>query len=253
MNWQKKLEPIVRHAGTILLSYYGKKLAYQEKKAHGFVTEADRSSENYLIKELQNFFPEASFFAEESGQLGKSDYCWVIDPLDGTTNFVHTLPYFCISIALTYKEKPQVGIVYQPLTKEFFFAEKGKGAFLNGNHIKVSSPDHFNKSLIAMGLSYKSQQKNKLLRKGEKITQQAYGVRHFGAIALDLAYIACGRLDGLFLTYLAWWDVAAGILLIEEAGGKIADFSGQPLAKGYTSCIAGGRMVYSQMQQILED
>lgn len=253
MNWQRILEPIIRQAGVILLSYYGKTLTRQEKKESGFVTEADCASEEYLIQQLGNIFPQASFFAEESGKKGKADYCWVIDPLDGTTNFTHGLPYFCISIALTYKGNPEVGIVYQPLTNEFFFAEKEKGAFLNGKPIKVSSPINFNQSLIAIGLPYQSKKRSALLHKGEKIAQQAYGVRHFGAIALDLANIACGRIDGVFFTYLAWWDVAASILLIEEAGGVITDFSGQPLSKNYTSCIAGGRMVYSQIQKILKD
>ena len=253
MDWQAMLEPVIRQAGVILLSYYGKELRRQEKKDHGFVTEADRASEDYLINKLAKILPEASFFAEESGQSGDSDYCWVIDPLDGTTNFAHKLPYFCIAVALTYKGKPDIAIIYQPLTNELFFAEQGKGAFLNGEKIEISLPKHFNNSLIAMGLPYQSRKRSQLLHKAEQIAQQAYGVRHFGAIALDLAYVACGRLDGLFFTYLAWWDVAAGMLLITQAGGVITDFSGQLLSKDYTSCIAGSKMVYSQMFTILKD
>jgi len=253
MDWRAVLEPIIRQAGVILLSYYGKELTRQEKKNHGFVTEADRASENCLIDQLAKILPEASFFAEESGRSGDNDYCWVIDPLDGTTNFVHELPYFCISVALTYKGKPQVGILYQPLTNELFFAEQGKGAFLNGEKIKISLPKHFNNSLVAMGLPYQSLKKKQLLHIAEQIAQQAYCVRHFGAIALDLAYVACGRMDGVFFSYLAWWDVAVGMLLIEQAGGVVTDFSGQSVSEDYTSCIAGSKMVHCHMLAILKD
>ena len=252
MNWRAVLEPIIRQAGVILLSYYGKVLARQEKRNHGFVTEADYASEHYLIDQLAKILPEASFFAEESGKSGDNDYCWVIDPLDGTTNFAHKLPYFCISVALTYKGKPQVGILYQPLTDELFFAEQGKGAFLNGEKIKISSPKSFSKSLVAMGLPYQSLKKKKLLHTAEQIAQQVYGVRHFGAIALDLAYVACGRMDGVFFTYLAWWDVAAGMILIEQAGGVVTDFSGQSVLEDCASCIAGSKMVHHHMLTILK-
>ena len=251
MNWRAVLEPIVRQAGVILLSYYGKVLTRQEKKNHGFVTEADYASENYLIDQLAKVLPEASFFAEESGRSGGNDYCWVIDPLDGTTNFAYKLPYFCISVALTYKGKAEVGIVYQPLTNELFFAEQGKGAFFNGERIRVSLPKCFNNSLVAMGLPCQFLKRKQLL-KAEQIAQQAYGVRHFGSIALDLAYVACGRMDGVFFAYLAWWDVAAGMLLIEQAGGIVTDFSGQPVLEDCVSCIAGSKMVHYHMLAILK-
>jgi len=252
MNWQVILEPIIQQAGVILISYYGKVLTCQAKKNHGFVTEADRASENYLIDQLAKILPKASFFAEESGRSGNNDYCWVIDPLDGTTNFSHKLPYFCISVALTYKGKPQVGILYQPLTNELFFAERGKGAFLNGEKIKISLPKYFNNSLVAMGLPYQSLKRKQLLHVAERIAQQAYGVRHFGAIALDLAYVACGRIDGAFFACLDWWDVAAGMLLIEQAGGVVTDFFGQPISEDYTSCIAGSKMVHYHMLAALK-
>jgi len=251
MDWRAVLEPIIRQAGVILLSYYGKVLTCQEKKNHGFVTEADYASENYLIDQLAKVLPGASFFAEESGRLGDDDYCWVIDPLDGTTNFVYKLPYFCISVALTYKGKPQVGILYQPLTNELFFAEQGKGAFFNGEKIKISLPKCFNNSLVAMGLPCQFLKRKQLLQ-AEQIAQKVYGVRHFGAIALDLAYVACGRMDGAFFTHLAWWDVAAGMLLIEQAGGVVTDFSGQPVSKDCVSCIAGSKMVHSRMLMVLK-
>ena len=252
MDWQAVLEPIIRQAGVVLLFYYGKVLTRQEKKNHGFVTEADCASEDYLIEQLAKILPEASFFAEETGRSGDNDYCWVIDPLDGTTNFAHKLPYFCISVALTYKGKPQVGILYQPLTNELFFTEQGKGAFLNGEKIKISLPKCFNNSLVAMGLPYQSLKRKQLLQ-AEQIAQKVYGVRHFGAIALDLAYVACGRMDGVFLTYLAWWDVAVGMLLIEQAGGVITDFSGKRVLENCVSCIAGSKMVHSCMLALLKD
>ncbi len=253
IDWQACLEPIVRKAGDILLSYYGKQLIRQEKPRHGFVTEADHASEQYLIENLAKVLPEASFFAEESGKSGSGEYCWVIDPLDGTTNFAHGLPYFCISVALTHKDIPIVGIIFQPLSNEVFFAQSGKGAFLNGDKINVSAPVGFDKSLIALGLPYAKSKSVPLIHAAESVIKQAYAFRHLGAIALDLAYVAAGHLDGVFFTHLAWWDVAAGMLLIQEAGGMISDFTGNALNPAYNSCIAGGLQVYETLQSLLRD
>ncbi len=251
-NFKQELEPILRQAGDILLSYYGRELQIKEKPQNGFVTQADLASEQYLLEALHALLPEASFFAEESGASGSvNDYCWVIDPLDGTTNFAYGLPYWCISVALTYKNSPIVGAIYVPLQDDYFFAEVGKGAFCNGIAIKSSSPTEFAHALIAIGIPYGGDQRQKILHLGERIVVEAYGVRHLGAIALDLANIACGRLDGVVLTGMGWWDVAAGMVLIEEAGGQITDFEGKKLGPDYKTGMAGGKLVYTKLAQML--
>ncbi len=250
-NWQKELEPIIRKAGDILLSYQGKQLTRTQKERHGFVTQADLASEQYLIEELSKLLPEAAFWAEESGKSGESEYCWVIDPLDGTTNFSYGLPYFCISVALTHRDVPQVGVVYQPLLNEFFYAQQGEGVFLNGQPITVSGPERFDRSLIAVGLPYPAEERTHMVGIARVVSGKAHGIRHFGAIALDLAYVAAGRLDGVIFGGLAWWDVAAGMLLIQEAGGIVSDFQGNQLNPQYKTCIGGGPMVYTTLKEIV--
>ena len=248
----KRVGPIVRDAGSIILSYFHKKLTRNEKGENGFVTEADLASEKFLINELKKITPEASFFAEESGKTEKGNsYCWVIDPLDGTTNFAHEIPYFCISVALTYNDNPIFGMIYQPLLDELFYAQEGKGAYCNGRPIHVSSPAGLDKCFLGMGVPYiKDERFEKLLRRGWTIAQKSYAMRTFGAVALDLANVACGRLDGALFENLGWWDVAAGIVIIREAGGKITDFEGKPLDPGYKSCLAASLPMHKELLQL---
>lgn len=251
INFQKELEPILRLAGELLLTFYGKKLEITEKPLNGFVTQADVASEEYLIVALKKLFPQASFYAEESGKSGNlSDYCWVIDPLDGTTNFAHEIPYWCISVALTYKNMPIVGAIYNPILDEFFYGEQGKGAWCNGEPIRISEPLAFKDALIAVGIPYTHGVP--IIHLVERIANHTFGIRHLGAIALDLANIACGRLDGVVLTGLAWWDVAAGMVILTEAGGKITDFEGNPLIPGYKTAFAGGKIVYTSLVNLIK-
>lgn len=250
-NWKNELERILHKAGALLLSYYGKALTRVEKQGNGFVTEADKASEDLLIHELGKLFPQASFFAEESGISGNTNtaYCWVIDPLDGTTNFAHGLPYFCISIALTYHNVPVIGAIYNPIMNEFFYAEQGCGAYLNGTRIRVSSPQFFAQSIVAIGIPYGQEERMKMIQKLLTLGNKAYAVRHYGAIALDLAYVAAGRYDGLIFDHLKWWDVAAGVVLVTEAGGIVSDFKGKALDPQYTSCIAAGnQLMYEELR-----
>jgi len=202
-DWRIVLQPLLKEAGDILLSYYHKPLSRKEKEHHGFVTEADLASEQFLIERLSQLAPGFSFVAEESGKTDSSEYCWVIDPLDGTTNFSYQIPYYCISVALTHHDIPIVGAIYQPVTQEFFYAQKDGGAFLNGKAIQVSLPTRFDQTLVGMGLPYGRIKRKELVCAAESIAKNAYATRHFGAIALDLAHVACGRMDGVFLTYLA--------------------------------------------------
>lgn len=240
-----QVEPIIRKAGEIVLSYFHKKLTWHEKD-QGFVTQADLESERFLIQELSKVLPEASFFAEESGRSkGENDYCWVIDPLDGTTNFAHGLPYFCISIALTYHNKPIFGVIYQPLLNELFYAQEGQGAYLNGQRISVAQEVPLDKSFLLVGLPYeKDQGYKRVMEHLQQISPRTYAFRHMGAIALDQAYLACGRADGLFFEGLSWWDIAAGILLIKEAGGMVTTYEGDTITITFNSFLAAPKKLY---------
>lgn len=244
-----KVEPIVRDAGDILLSYFHTNLIRTEKQS-GFVTEADLASERFLMAELHKVMPEAAFFAEESGKSGNStdDYCWVIDPLDGTTNFAHGLPYFCISVALTFKGKPVFGCIYQPLLNEFFYASQGNGAYLNGERIQVSAVRSLQESLLLVGFPYaKGEHYQNVLNYLRDLSKKTYAFRHFGAVALDQAYLACGRSEVVFFEQLGWWDVAAGIILIQEAGGVVSTYQGRVVDAHYESFLAANQELHVQM------
>lgn len=249
------VEPIIKQAGDILLGYYNTTLVRHEKHGNGFVTEADLASEQFLIKELGALVPGAAFFAEESGKSGhlNADYCWVIDPLDGTTNFANHLPYFCISVALTYKNQPIFGMIYNPLLKELFYAIKGQGAYLNGQRMRVSRSE-VARCVVAIGLPYaKDQHYAHLLQDAWLIAKQVYAIRHFGAAALDLAYVAAGKLDGVIFEELGWWDIAAGMILVQEAGGIVADFEGGTPTPAYRNCIAtSGAQLQGELMRLVK-
>lgn len=247
------LEPIVRKAGDILLSYYQKNLKCMAKES-GFVTEADLACERYLIESLRPLIPQAAFYAEESGAAGSSDYCWVIDPLDGTTNFAHGIPFFCISVALTYQGKPIVGAIYQPLSDEFFLAFEGKGAFLNGKPIRVSTPSTIKTRMVVASSSYlQSTIWEKLARKLRVEDKSSISIRNFGSAALELAYLACGRIDGALFEGLCWWDVAAGCVIIHEAGSKVTDFEGGLITAESTSLVGAGAQIYGQLMALIKE
>ena len=244
------VEPIIRKAGDILLSYYHKQLTWKDKQEHGFVTEADVASEEYLIEQLKKLLPETSFFAEESGKQGnqESEYCWVIDPLDGTTNFAYGIPHFCISVALTQHDKPIFGMIYLPLQNELFYAEKGKGAFLNGKRIAVAEQRPLDRTLLLVGFPYvKGHTFLSVMHHLADISPKTYAFRHLGAIAVDQAYVACGRGDGIFFEDLAWWDIAAGLLLIEEAGGVVTTYQGTEVTSSYQSYVGGNRQIHTRL------
>ena len=253
LDLHKELEQILKGAGEILRSYWGKQLEHQQKR-DGFLTEADLKSEAYLIEKLTALVP-ADIWAEESGQSGSNNngYRWVIDPLDGTTNFAYGIPYFCISVALTEDDRPVHAAIYNPLQNDFFYARRGAGAWCNSKKISVSSPDSLSQAVVGLGFSYARDERSSLLLPAQKIVTTVQAVRNLGAIALDLAQAAAGRLDGVFFSHLFWWDVAAGMLLIEEAGGKIADFQGNAITPAYQNCVAGGELVYDHLWAILSN
>lgn len=251
----KQVSALIRRAGGLVLDYRFKNLQRQEKQGAGFVTEADLASENFLIAELSSLEPGVAFFAEENGYANptSSDYCWVIDPLDGTTNFSYGIPHFCISVALTHHDRPVMGWVYQPLLDELFVAERGKGAFFNGMPMKVSSTKDLEAAFLLFCTPYgKNERALKLFEKVLLLSQRAYSMRLLGAAALDQAYTAHGRLDGMFFEQLSWWDVAAGSLIVEEAGGKVSDYAGNALTPEFSSLVAGNPWIHEALVEQLK-
>jgi myo-inositol-1(or 4)-monophosphatase len=198
------------------------------KGMHNFVTEVDKTAEIMIINRLKDKVPGAGFIAEEGTTVSKGDiYNWVIDPLDGTTNFIHGAPPVAVSIALVENNIPVVGVIYEIWLKEAFYAWKGSKAYLNGEEIRVSKTDNIRESLIATGFPYHNFDRIKgFMNTIDFFFNNTHGVRRLGSAATDLAYVACGRFDGFYEYNLSPWDVAAGALIVAQAGGKVSDFRG---------------------------
>ncbi|MBU1084616.1 MAG: inositol monophosphatase [Candidatus Omnitrophica bacterium] len=215
-------------AGEYALSRMGKLKELAHKSGiHDLVTDVDRSSEKIIIEAVRKEFPEHSVLAEESGREEKdSAVMWIIDPLDGTTNFAHEFPVFCVSIGVAVEGEVTVGVVYDPSRKEFFVSEKGRGATLNGISISVSRRKSVSESLLSTGFAYDPKKKQANLDNFKSVLGKAQAVRRPGSAAIDLCYVACGRFDGFWEMYLSPWDTAAGQLMVLEAGGAVTDFAG---------------------------
>jgi len=218
-----------RSAGNVIIRNLGKldTLAIHTKDRNDFVTEVDRQAEQEIIYILRKAFPNHGILAEESGLQEGDEYQWIIDPLDGTTNFLHGFPQFAVSIAMRHKGRLEHGVIYDPLRQEIFSASRGDGAMLNDQRIRVTKRKTLEGSLLGTGFPFKSQQHLEVyLEMFRALFPQTAGVRRAGSAALDLAYVAAGRLDGFWEIGLSIWDMAAGVLLIQEAGGLSGDFSG---------------------------
>lgn len=222
------LTTIARRAGDILRQGFGKEHTVDFKSEIDLVTEMDRASEDYLLGEVRRADPLASIVSEESGtSTGSNGSCWYIDPLDGTINYAHSIPIFTVSIACQQQGELSLAVVYDPMRDELFSAERGKGAWLNGNPIHVSHTTELIRSLLVTGFPYdiRTNPVNNLDH-FSWFAQRTRGVRRLGSAALDLAYVAAGRLDGYWELGIKPWDIAAGILLIREAGGVVTDMEG---------------------------
>jgi myo-inositol-1(or 4)-monophosphatase len=245
-----------KEAGKFLKQNLGKVRDIQQKAGQekNLVTEIDKRSEEIIIGIIKKHYPQHDILAEESGATKnqKSDYKWVIDPLDGTTNFTHGFPVFCVSIALEYRGKIVLGVIYDPNFNELFTAEKGKGACLNGKKMRVSKIDSLNRSLLVTGFPYNiTENPNHAIEHFINFLMKSQAVRRMGSAAIDLAYVAAGRYEGFWETDLHPWDVAAGVLLVEEAGGKISDFTDKPFSIYEKEILASNRLVHTQMQDVL--
>ena len=245
-----------RNAAKIIVRYVDRldSIEVNEKNRNDFVTQVDHLSEQEIIATLQKSYPSHAFLAEESGKItGNEDFIWIIDPLDGTTNFIHGFPQFAISIALQQRGKLEVAVVYDPLRQELFTAARGEGAQLNHRKIRVSACKKLSDALIGTGFPFKKSDYFPLyLRTFEAVFPQTAGVRRAGAAALDLAYVAAGRLDGFWEMALKEWDMAAGILLIQEAGGLVGDFQDKDNYLENGNVIAGNPKIYKYLLEIVQ-
>lgn len=241
-------------AGGVLQSYFGRTFAVNKKGAIDLVTEADIGSEKLIIETIRTKFPNHAILAEESGLTDEKGECkWIIDPLDGTTNFAHQLGLFSVSIAFSLNEDPVVGIVLNPISGELFTAVRGKGAEINGRPIRVSNSAQVSESLLVTGFPYNFKENfNLLLARFSNCLKSSRGVRRLGSAALDLCFVACGRFDGFWEENLKPWDTAAGMLIAKEAGGTVTDFSNRPFSVDKKEILATNGKVHEEMLTLLE-
>mgnify|MGYP001818147783 FL=1 len=239
-----------RSAGNIIVRNLDRvdSLAVQTKDRNDFVSEVDRQAEQEIIGILRKAYPDHGVLAEESGHQDGNDYQWIIDPLDGTTNYLHGFPQFAVSIALRHKGRIEQGVVYDPLRQELFTASRGAGANLNDRRIRVTNRRNLDGALLGTGFPFKSQQHlDAYLDMFRALFPRTAGIRRPGAAALDLAYVASGRLDGFWEIGLSVWDMAAGVLLIQEAGGISSDFFGGHNYLENGNLVAGNPKVFAEI------
>ncbi|NMG44191.1 inositol monophosphatase [Aromatoleum toluvorans] len=247
-----------RRAGSIInrASLQLDQVSVQAKSPNDFVTEVDQAAEAAIIEVLREAYPEHGILAEESGvsaESSDSDYQWIIDPIDGTTNFIHGFPQYAISIALAKGGVLEQAVIYDVTRNELFTATKGRGAFLNDRRIRVSKRVRLNESLIGTGFPFREfDNVDAYLGMFKDLTQKTAGIRRPGAASLDLAYVACGRLDGFWEMGLQPWDMAAGVLLIQEAGGLVSDLAGEAAFMETGNVVAGTPKIFGQLLPILQ-
>jgi myo-inositol-1(or 4)-monophosphatase len=238
---------IAREAGDLLLHYLEKRPAFEIKGEQDLVTEADRASEALILERLHNAFPAHSVVAEESGMRDRqSEFCWYVDPLDGTTNFAHSYPAFSVSIGLEHRGELIAGAIFDPLRNEMFSAEKGSGAYLNHRRIRVSKVATLDVSLLATGFPSRKRHEDVNVYFFHQLGVKAHGIRRSGSAAIDLASVAAGRLDGFWEFGLNPWDVAAGLLLVSEAGGSYSDMRGEPFSFTSPHLIADNALLHEE-------
>lgn len=247
-----------RKAARGLIRDFGESQALQvsRKGAADFVSRADTKAEDTLFEELSHARPKYGFVMEERGEVEGSDNSnrWIIDPLDGTTNFLHGVPQFAISIALERDRLPYAGVVFNPITDEIFWAEKGEGAYLNDRRLRVSGRDDLSACLFACGLPFAGRPgRKRALDEAKRVLKETAGVRRFGAASLDLAYVAAGRFDAFWERDLNIWDVAAGAALVREAGGMISEIDGGKNFLTGGSILAANPEVYEKAMALLKD
>jgi myo-inositol-1(or 4)-monophosphatase len=247
---------IAVEAGDLLKSEHHKPRDIRHKGDIDLVTEMDLKAEALIIKAIQASFPGHSILAEESGDThahASSEYLWVIDPLDGTTNYAHGLPIYCVSVGLLKDNKPYLGVIYAPELGELYTAQIGQGAKLNGKSLTVSQTTDLASSLLVTGFPYDVQTQKTNLADFEKFTLQVRAVRRLGSAAIDLAWVAAGRFDGFWEAKLSPWDVFAGHVILTEAGGQITDYQGQELGLNLKPILASNGHIHISMMNLLNN
>jgi myo-inositol-1(or 4)-monophosphatase len=246
-----EVEPIAREAGTLLMGYFAEHVTIEYKGDVDLVTEADRASEKLIVRRLQARWPEHGIVGEEGTRSEtEAEYRWYVDPLDGTTNFAHGYPVFCVSIALVRHDgQLEVGVLYDPTRDEMFSAERGQGATLNGKRLQVSKTKALAESLLGTGFPSHKRHKNPNIHFYHQITLRSHGVRRAGSAALDLANVASGRYDGFWEFNLNPWDTAAGVLIVQEAGGMVTRFDGTPFRLDSREVLASNALIHQELLQ----
>jgi myo-inositol-1(or 4)-monophosphatase len=247
------MQELAREAGALLMSFFGK-VAIEYKGDVDLVTQADRSSEKLIVERIRKQWPAHDLIGEEGSRRETgSDFRWYVDPLDGTTNFAHGFPVFCVSMGLEYQGERIAGVVYDPSRNEMFAAEKGGGSQLNGAPIHVSKTARLAESLVATGFPSHKRHKNPNIHFYHQITLRSHGVRRAGSAALDLCNVACGRFDAFWEFNLNSWDTAAGVLLVQEAGGKVTSFSNAPFKIESREVLATNTVLHEEMLQEFQE
>ncbi len=243
-----------REAGKIISDYFQGSFTVDNKEGiNNLVTEVDKHSEKRIIEIIRKHYPTHSIISEEVGEMIQdSPYQWIIDPIDGTVNFAHGIPLCCVSIGLKHNEDLILGAVYNPMMNELFFAEKGKGAFLNDKPISVSTKSDFRKACLVTGFPYKwPDSKEHPIRVFERFIMEGLPVRRLGSAAIDLCWVACGRFDGFWEYNLSSWDVAAGYLIVQEAGGRITNFEGDAYSVFDKETLATNGQIHEEMLRLI--
>ncbi|HEV2115108.1 MAG TPA: inositol monophosphatase family protein [Terriglobales bacterium] len=239
---------IAREAGALLMGYFHQRVKVEYKGDVDLVTEADRASEALITRRIRERFPAHNIMGEEGTRTEQgSEYRWYVDPLDGTTNFAHGYPVFCVSLGLEHKDERVAAVIFDPTRAEMFTAEKGGGAYLNGQAIQVSSVSNLAECLVATGFPSHKRHKNPNIFFYHQITLKTHGVRRAGSAALDLCDVACGRFDGFWEFNLNPWDTAAGVLVVEEAGGRVTRFDGRPFRLDSRETLASNGRVHEAL------
>ncbi|MFH1857054.1 MAG: inositol monophosphatase family protein [Candidatus Omnitrophota bacterium] len=258
MSLKKTAVDAAKEAGSFIKRRLGKIREISFKGEINLVTDVDKKSEAIIMKRIKKDFPCHVFLAEESADTSAgnkaADYKWIIDPIDGTNNFAHSFPFFCVSIALEKNGKVVLGVVYDPIRDELFFAEENKGSYLNNKRINVSSNKNLKGSLLATGFSYNIKTiKDNNLGHFAAFVQKAQGIRRLGAAALDICYVACARLDGFWELDLHPWDTAAAYFILEQAGGKVTDFSARKYSPYYRDVVASNGLIHESMLKVIKE
>ena len=242
-------------AGAVLSDYYRNGVTVQYKGEIDLITEADHASEVLILSRIRSAYPDCAILSEESGaSANSSPFVWIVDPLDGTTNFAHGLPIFCITLALVVNGVIEVGVTYDPIHNELYTAQRGQGAYLNGERLQVSSVSTLDQALLVTGFPYdRRTNPNNNIRQFANFLLCAQGVLRLGSAALDLGAVAAGRLDGYWEARINPWDVAAGALLVTEAGGQVTMPDGSPLDLFARQIVASNRLIQNEMIEVLSD